>query len=241
MSILIDYFLKPLSLFLCGLICIRLLGKKVLAEMNGLEIFAIFAVIDIIAGPLIQNNWLKAVLNALLFTALYSISARIKNKKIVRGFFVPSPTVLIRNGDILEKGLKKTQLSLQELMAMLRTKGYSSPADVEIATMEEIGQLSILPKSSKRPIEPDDLSLPTEATFLNIPVIMEGEILDHNLQFLNKDREWLDQHLAAAGLGNTPIKDITLAAYTQDDSLQIDTKKDDLPKNKYSYMPGNHN
>lgn len=241
MAILTAYFIKPFTLFLCGLICIRLLGKKVLAEMNGLEIFAIFAVIDIIAGPLIQNNWLKAILNAALFTALYVISSRIKNKKWVRGLFVPSPTVLIRNGDVLEKGLKKTQLSLQELMAMLRTKGYVSPNDVEIATMEEIGQLSILPKSNKRPIEPEDLNLPTKRTFLNIPIIMEGQILDHNLQFLNKDRKWLDQRLAAAGLGNTPIKAITLAAYTQDDLLEIDTKKDDLPKNKYSYMPGNHN
>ncbi len=218
-------FLIPVLLFLAGMVCMRLLGKKVLAEMTGLEIFAVFTIIDMSIGPLIQKSWVKTLYFEGLFMCLYLLSSKIKNKKWLHHLLSPPPTLLIKNGKIEENGLKKTKLTVDELMALLRIKGYFSPADVEMATMEAIGQVSILAKSNQRPVEPSDLGLAPPPAFSSIPLIINGEVQETNLKFLNLDPNWLHHELMTQGLDSHQSETIRLAEYTQDGSLKISQKR----------------
>jgi uncharacterized membrane protein YcaP (DUF421 family) len=60
-----------------------------------------------------------------------------------------------------------------------------------MATMEESGQVSVIPKSAKRPLQPSDIQLQPSPTFVSIPLIMDGDIVHHNLKFVNKGLDWL--------------------------------------------------
>ena len=55
--------------------------------------------------------------------------------------------MLIRNGNIDEGGLKRERLTVNELLGKLREKGYADPKDIDIALIEESGQISVIPKS----------------------------------------------------------------------------------------------
>lgn len=81
-------------------------------------------------------------------------------------------------------------------------------------------------------------------TFIPIPIIMNGEILDHNLKFLNKDRKWLEKQLKNEHSKNmNQLSEITLATYNEKGKLDIDTKhpyKNDQKK-PANYKPGNEN
>jgi uncharacterized membrane protein YcaP (DUF421 family) len=241
MRVILDYFIFPTTLFVLGILLFRVLGKKALAEMTGLEIFTLLSINEIITGPYMTENRFKAFYFSVLFTLIYLLLIWMKRKKRFHNWFVTSPTVLIRGGDIVEEGLRKTRLSVSELLAMLRSKGFISPQDVEMATLEEIGQISVLPKSDKRPIEVGDLQLTVSPTFVSIPVIMEGKVLTHNLTFLKLDQEWLITELKKNGYNDQAIPTITLALYTQQGKLEIDQQTSQLPKTAAYYLPGKDN
>jgi uncharacterized membrane protein YcaP (DUF421 family) len=241
MRVILDYFIFPTSLFVLGILLFRVLGKKALAEMTGLEIFTLLSINEIITGPYMTENRFKAFYFSVLFTLIYLLLIRMKRKKRFYNWFVSSPTVLIRGGDIVEEGLRKTRLSVSELLAMLRSKGFISPQDVEMATLEEIGQISVIPKSDKRPIEVGDLQLTVSPTFVSIPVIMEGKVLTHNLTFLKLDQEWLITELKKNGYNDQAIPTITLALYTQQGKLEIDQQTSQIPKTAAYYLPGKDN
>lgn len=103
-----------------------------------------------------------------------------------RWLLVVSPTVLIRNGDIDERGLRKERLTVNELLGKLREKGYADPADIDLAIIEETGEVSVIPKEEARAVQVRDLNMEAERNFIPIPLILDGEILDHNLKYLQK-------------------------------------------------------
>jgi uncharacterized membrane protein YcaP (DUF421 family) len=187
------------------------------------------------------QSYAKAFYFSVLFTLMYLVCSWLRRKKQFHNWFVHSPTVLIRNGDILEDGLRQTRLSVSELLAMIRSKGFVSAADVEMATLEEIGQISVIPKSDVRPIEVGDLKLTVSPSFVSIPVIMEGVVLNHNLKFLERDETWLKKELKKMGYNDQAISTITLATIKQDGTFEIDQKTDSLPQTPDYYMPGKDN
>ncbi|HSU79671.1 MAG TPA: YetF domain-containing protein [Candidatus Angelobacter sp.] len=241
MSVLLHYVIFPMCLFIVGILLFRVLGKKALAEMTGLEIFALLSVNEILTGPYMTESISKSLYYSVLFTLIYLLFTWMKRKKRFHNWFVASPTVLIRNGDILEEGLHQNRLTVSELLAMIRAKGFASPNDVEMATLEEIGQLSVIPKANARPIEVSDLQLSVSPAFISIPVIMEGVVLNHNLKFLKRDEAWLKKELKEMGYNDQAIGSITLASYTQDGKLQLDQPTSELPKKPEFYMPGKDN
>jgi uncharacterized membrane protein YcaP (DUF421 family) len=71
-----------------------------------------------------------------LLAALCLRSERVR--RTVRG----APRVLVRQGHVQEVALRAEGLSLAELMAGLRKFGHKSLRSVELATLEETGEIS---------------------------------------------------------------------------------------------------
>lgn len=73
---------------------------------------------------------------------------------------------------------------------------------------------------------------------------MNGQILNRNLEFLQKDEDWLNMQLNAHQLSIDNITDVTLGTYNQQGTLSIDTDNPDEnsnTSNPYFYKPGNKN
>jgi uncharacterized membrane protein YcaP (DUF421 family) len=58
--------------------------------------------------------------------------------------------------------LQKELYTLNDLLEQLRINNYPNIADVEYAVLETNGQLSVMPKSQKRPLTPEDMNIKTE-------------------------------------------------------------------------------
>jgi uncharacterized membrane protein YcaP (DUF421 family) len=105
-----------------------------------------------------------------------------------------------------------------------------------------MGKFSVIPKSNQRPLQPSDLNMQPSPTFIPIPVVLEGQIIDHNLKYLQKDRDWLELQLKAQALSMDDIKKVTLAVVNQKGFLEVDTN---YPHNQdsgpYAYKPGRDN
>lgn len=244
MDELITYGLKPLLIFIVSYIYIRIGGKKAVSEMNSFDLLFVLVMGTIVSEPLVSKNLLESLTYGAVFLAAYMLFSYASLTNKLRWLLSSSPTILIKNGDIDEKGLRKERLTTNELLSILRLKNFYNLADVELAVMERTGKVSVIPKSHARPLQPNDIQLHPSPTFIPIPLIMNGQILNHNLMFLQKDKDWLTMQLHAHQLSIDNISDVTLGTYNQQGTLSIDTDNPNdnaNTNNPYSYKPGNDN
>ena len=133
-----------------------------------------------------------------------------KTRKYING----TPTILLNEGKLYRKNLKKAKLDLSEFMLLCREQGYFDLEEIQCAIFEHNGKLSVLPKAANRPVTPCDLKIPAAATHVGTELIMDGRVMGENLTRLGKNAAWLTQQLRAKGY-HTP-KEILLAVYRQE-------------------------
>ncbi|WP_085521520.1 DUF421 domain-containing protein [Tuberibacillus sp. Marseille-P3662] len=242
MGTLFDLVITPVIVFIVGLVLLRFTGKKAVSQMTSFDLLFVLILGTVISEPIVTKTLWKASVWALVLTLGYfGFTYLVLNNKL-RWKLNDSPTVLIRNGDIDKKGLKKIRMTTPELISQLRIKGYENVADVEMATLEDVGEFSVIPKARARPLQPKDIQLSPSPTFIPIPIILDGQIIDHNLKYLDKNREWLEQQLIAQGYSMNVLDEITLAAVNQQGTLDVDSEDpSNNDQGSYAYKPGQEN
>lgn len=139
-----------------------------------------------------------------------------KARKYING----SPTILMNDGVIYRKNLKKAKLDLSEFMLMCRERGFFDLDEIQTAVLEYNGKLSVLPRSENRPVTPCDLKISTKRAHIGVEVIMDGRVMGENLCRIGHDAAWLNKQIKSHGYGDT--KEIFLAVFRPDeDRLRI--------------------
>lgn len=181
----------------------------------------------------------KALTYAVITVIFYKILIRLSLHNKLRWILYERPTVLIRNGDIDRKGLKKVLVPMNELLLHFRVKGFTETQNIALAAMEETGSISIIPKSAYRSVQPNDLNLSIKKEYVPIPLIMDGQIIYHNLKYLQLDQNWLMNEVGKTGEN---VENIMLATYLENGKLFIDNNGLQNHKNDPSYYePGKDN
>ena len=132
---------------------------------------------------------------------------------------VDAHNILMNNGKLYRRNLKKAKLDLSEFLVMCRQQGYFDLSDIQTAVFEFNGKLSILPVSRKRPANPGDLDLAPAPEYIQTEVIMDGRILDENLKRMGLDDKWLQKQLAVQGYKKA--KDVFLAVCDENNQLTV--------------------
>jgi uncharacterized membrane protein YcaP (DUF421 family) len=112
-----------------------------------------------------------------------------------RAIICGKPTILIEKGRIKEDELRKELYTLNDLLEQLRIKNFPNITDIEYAILETNGQLSVIPKSQKRPLNPADMNIKTDYEGITVDVVIDGHIMTNNLKTIGKDRQWLIQEM----------------------------------------------
>jgi len=135
-----------------------------------------------------------------------------KTRKYING----TPTILMNEGKLYRKNLKKAKLDLSEFLLLCREQGYFDLDEIQTAVFEHNGKLSILPKAAKRPATPEDLKITAKATHIGVEVIMDGRVMGENLSRMGKDEKWLENQLKLQGIGSE--KEIFLGVFRPEEN-----------------------
>lgn len=200
----------------------KMLGKKQISQLNLFDY-----VVGITFGSIAADISLdleKDLIAGLISLFIYGIFALgisyITRKSIIlRRFFVGVPTVLVEKGKIIESGLKKVKIDINELLAEARIMGYFNLTEINYAIMETDGKISFLPFEWARPSNKKDLKIKYNDNSLVTNLIIDREILDNNLKAINKDREWLMHELKVNGYNS--VNDILLVTLDNKNKLTI--------------------
>lgn len=223
----IHFILRSSLAFLVLLALTRLMGKKHISQLTffdyitGISIGSIAAVVSIDKSVNIVDGLVGLAVWAGLTILLGYISlAPGPVRKIIDG----EPTVVIQNGRILERNMKRMYYNMDDLLMQLRNEGVFEVGEVEFAIMEPNGKLSVLKKSQYEEVTPKDLHLDTSYKGVPSELVVDGQVLEQNLVQNNLTREWLEDQLRRRGIGDT--KNVVLALLHTDGSLYVDTTND---------------
>ena len=195
---LLDVTIRALSSLVTLFLVTKMLGKKQVSQLSLFDYVIGISIGNFAAEMTInlETNELNGIWAVILFGIFaYLISILTMKSIILRRFFMGTPTMIIKNGKILEKNLKKVKFDINDMLEEIREEGYFDISQIEYAIMEANGKFSILPKSSYRPLTPNDINITVSQEGMCANVIIDGKIMKNNLKSINKDEEWLLKQL----------------------------------------------
>ena len=214
---------KPVLIFVFGYILIHIMGKHHIGNTTPLDFLVAIVLGSVLAEFISSDKTILTFIYAGLFVATYIVFSRLILVNPLRKLLTFKPTILVVNGIIDMEAMKREHITVPHLLAELRLKGYFSPDDVQYAILEETGQLSIIPKAEKRPLQPSDLSMTPADEGLPVNLVLDGQIIHKNFSMAKRDREWFDSQLTALGITGEGVKKISLATYyTGSGRLRLD-------------------
>ena len=196
----------------------KIMGHKQVAQLDFFDYVSGITIGSIGAEMATELEEPYKPLIALIVYGLVSVILNLIEHKIpaARKYINGSPSILLDQGRLYRRNLKKAKLDLSELMLMCREQGYFDLEEISTAVLEHNGKLSILPKAAHRPATPDDLGIPAKATHIGVEVVMDGRIMGENLTRLGTNADWLMDELKLQGYYDT--KEILLAIYHPESS-----------------------
>jgi len=222
---LLNVFLASLGSAVALFVLTKIMGKREMSQLSMFD-FIIGITIGSIAAEMataLEDDFMKPLVAMSVYALLSIIISFLNIKSIaLRRFLYGKSLILLENGQINDKNLKKARLDISEFLTQCRNSGYFNIDNIHTAILEPNGKISILPKSTQRPVNPKDLKLTTSEEKPMINVIIDGKILADNLKFLGNDEKWLNKQLHNQGI--TELSDVFLATCSNKNNLSVYVK-----------------
>ena len=184
----------------------KLLGKKQVSQLSLFD-YVIGISIGNFAAEITMNmetQFMNGIVAIIVFGLMaFSVSILTMKSITLRRFFMGTPTILIQEGKILEKNLKKVKFDVNDLLEECRSKNFFDIKDIEYALLESKGTLSILSKDENKILTKKDMNIKPIKKSLIANVIIDTKIMKQNLENMNKDEEWLKKQLEEKGYKET--------------------------------------
>lgn len=220
--------LRTAILFFLVLAIVKFIGNVNLSKSTPFKLinYIVIAIITaFISLGLVANSVFAFIVLGiwtLLPLALDYLSIK---SKLIHDLINGKETVLIKDGKVMEKNLSKIRYTGEDLLRELRSKNVFNLSDVQFAVMESNGDINVLLKSDKKPINPHDLKIEVAPVSEPETVILDGNILDGALSNRGLNREWLQVQLSNLGV---VIDNVFIGQVDSSGDLFIDTFDDSL-------------
>lgn len=205
--------IRTLILYATTVLLLRVMGKRQIGQLQPYELVVIIMISELAAIPM-QNTGIPLLSGLIpifiLVAAQVTLSFISLKSERARGVICGTPSIVIENSRIVEDELRRLRLNLNDLLEQLRLKNVPDISNVEYAILETSGQLSVILKSEKRPVEPQDLKISPQYEGLPITLIIDGQVITENLKKVDLDMIWLQNELGKNGIKN--IKDVFFAS-----------------------------
>ena len=205
MDILLISIRTVLSYFIL-VFCLRIMGKREIGQLSLFDLIILLSIADIMIIGIenYKEDWFLSLVPVLILTLLQKMVSlllmkKVKARKIIDGEI----SIIIKEGKICLKEMKKQSYNIEDLMLQLRTKDIYNIKDVSLAILETNGNLSVYTEPLR--------------DFCPIPIILSGEINKTALRISGINEEWILDYLGKNHLAKCDI----LCAYLSKNHLEV--------------------
>lgn len=217
LNVVLTSLLSAAALFVIA----KIMGHKQMAQLDFFDYITGITIGSIAAELATElEQPLQPLIAMIVYgTVAFSLSLLTSKLPRIRRFVNGSPTIIMNGGKLYRDNMKKAKLDLSEFMVMCRQQGYFNLNDIQTAIFEYNGKLTILPVSTKRPVNPADMDMIPEPEYIFTEVIMDGRILGENLKRMGLDTSWLQKQLESNGYGSA--KEVFLGVCDKNNKLSL--------------------
>ena len=170
----------------------RIMGKREIGQLGIIDLIVSILMAELVAISIENTNesLMQTVIPLLVLGGLEILLAfvSIKSRRF-RSFFDGKPSLIICNGKVNYKEMIHQRYSMDDLLLSLRQKSIRDINEIEYAFLEPNGKLSIFKYNFLR-----------MKTSYPMPLILDGEVNKKTLNYLKKDKYWLETELAKKNL-----------------------------------------
>ena len=188
--------LHTVIIYAVVIFAMRLMGKRQLGELQPSELVTTFMISNVASICIDEPDLplLSSLVPILLIAALEILNS-------TAAYYLPGyaallfgrPVTVIQDGQIRQDALRHLRMTPGDLMEALRGKNIFDPRDVSYAVVETNGSLSAALRPEKETVTLADLQLKVEHSHATIPFVLDGQVLEENLHWCGKDRDWLER------------------------------------------------
>ncbi|MBR5742691.1 MAG: DUF421 domain-containing protein [Clostridia bacterium] len=194
---------RTLILYAALSAAMRLLGKRQIGEMEPQEFVTTLLISEVASVPMqdVDIPLLHGLAPvAILILTEYLLSLLALKRRRLRLVFAGKPELVVREGKILEKTLRKNRVTLDELLIRLREAGENDVTALKYVILETDGTLSVVKNGGEEG---------RDGLFRLL--IAEGKINKSELKDAGRDEKWLRSAAKERGLGIREIFYFALA------------------------------
>lgn len=195
---------------------IRVMGKRQIGELQPAEFVVTMLVSEIASIPM-QDNTIPILnsISALFVLVAYEVitsAVSLKSYKF-RAFMQGHPIIVIRDGVIDIKALKKMRMSVNDLIGALRQKDVFEISQVSYAIFETNGQISVLLKPENMNATAGDLNLKPQDEGMPFAVICDGTVIEDAVEQSGIERSKIKSAVSSAGMEISEVLIMTVTPH----------------------------
>lgn len=212
---LINVILKSVAVYLLVLILLKFMGKREIGQVSLFDFAIILIISDVLVFAIEEKSekfWYYFICGILLTIIQRFISFILLKSRKLRLKFDGEESVIIYDGKLNVKEMKKQRYNMDDLILQLRLTNIASLKEVKYLILENNGKISVF-KNDDNPMNP-------------FPLIVSGKIEYKNLKLLGLSEKWLIKTIKEK---NILLKDIYYASYDKNDLYIVPLYK---PENK---------
>ena len=145
-----DIVLRAAITFVLILLLTRVVGRRELSSMEPFDLIMLVVIGDFVQqGVTQQDNSLTGSALAIVTIAMLTVLTAYLNFRFrpMRRVLEGAPVILVNDGEILRKNLRRERLTIAEVEAEARLQQVASLEDVRFAVLETSGKISVIPKA----------------------------------------------------------------------------------------------
>jgi len=155
LDVVLNVLIRTLVIFFFAFIALRLLGKRHLAHFTYIDLLLIIALGSAVGDVMIYNENIVQMLSSMIAIAVVAVFVKILNEvssrsKRVSTLVSGSARLVIEKGKFIEKALGQEDMSKEDILRILRTRGYHSTKKIKKAFLEADGELSVITYNHKK-------------------------------------------------------------------------------------------
>lgn len=205
-------------------VAIRLMGKRQIGDMQPNELVITLLISEIAAIPL--QDAAQPVINgivAIFMLVVLEITVSVISMKNIyfRRIMNGQSVIVIKDGTIDQKAMRKLRLTVIELTELLHGKDVFDIGEVAYAILEINGEISVIKKSDFQSPKNSDINIKPDKATMSIPVISDGTLLKSAVKDLG-----LTEKDIINKLNGKKIKDVFLMTMDSGKKASVVYKED---------------
>ncbi len=200
--------IRAVVLYIVITFSLRLMGKRQLGELQPSELVVTILISNIAAIPVedISVPMIMGIVPILTLVCLDVVMSGVMLKSAkIRKLMIGSPRIIISEGKILQKEMKRLRYSVDDLTEAMRNQQIFDISEIQYAIVETNGKINFLLKKDYQPAEKQDIKAGGSTNDPPSVIIRDGIRDRDQLKIIALGEDWLTKILRENGISESRI------------------------------------